>query len=294
MSAYAPAPALPGDLDEMCELVDRCDVHDLGRPDYAGFSVRPPWLDGTLDPARDALVVRTPGGQAVAYVQSVGGEVLGRVAPEHRGRGLGTLLLDHVERHATGPLEQEIGGENDAAVHLLQSRGWALQWTSWYFRRPLDGPVPEPVWPPGVVVRPLRRGDDEAPVHAMLTEAFAENRDDELPPRPVWVAHDLDTPRFDPSTSAVVEEDGRVVGLCLAYPDPGEAWIKLLAVHPSMRGRGLGLALLHAAFGELQRRGHPSVGLEMDAANPTSARHLYLRAGMVQERRNRFLRRDAP
>ena len=294
MGGYAATPARRQDLDEVCELVDRCDVHDFGRPDYAGYSIRPPWLDGRLDPGRDTLVVRTPAGQAAAYVQSLGGEVLGRVAPEHRGRGLGALLLDHAERHATGPLEQEVGGENDAAVRLLESRGWVLEWTSWYFRRELAEPVPDPVWPSGVEIRTLRRGRDEGPVHAMLAEAFAENREDELAPLPAWVAHDLGTPRFDPSTSAVAERDGRVVGLCLAYPDPGEAWIKLLAVHPAMRGHGLGLALLHAAFGELRRRGHPSVGLEMDAANPTGARRLYLRAGMVRERRNRFLRRDAP
>ncbi len=46
------------------------------------------------------------------------------------------------------------------------------------------------------------------------------------------------------------------------------------------RKRGLGLALLHHAFGEFYRRGQPKVALGVDAQNPTGATRLYERAGM--------------
>ncbi len=287
MPRYLGAPAAPEDLETVCALVDCCDVHDLGRPDYAGFAVRRPWLEGRLNLRRGTVLVRTPEGEPAAYVQVLDGEVLGRVMPEHRGRGLGSALLEHVEGRADGPLEQEVGGENDGAVRLLVARGWELDWTSWYFRRELDTSLPEPVWPADVEVRAWRAGD-EVPVHGMLREAFADNRGGELPPLRQWVEEDVRTSRFDAGTTQVAEVDGAVVGLCLAYPDPGEAWVKMLGVAPSLRGRGLGLALLHAAFRELRRRGHHSVGLEVDDANPTGARRLYLRAGMTEERRNRL------
>jgi ribosomal protein S18 acetylase RimI-like enzyme len=268
-------------------------VHDLGRPDYADYMVRPPWLDGRLDPARDTLLVRAADGTSAAYVQSLDGEVLGRVMPAHRGRGLGSLLLDHVEGRADGALEQEVGGENEAAGAAARAPRLGARLDQLVLPSDARRAGAPSGLAAGVTVRPLERGRDELPVHAMLVEAFGENREGELPPLADWIATDLETPRFDAACTQVAERGGVVVGLCLAYPDPGEAWVKLLAVGPSMRGRGLGLALLHAAFGDLRRRGHPSVGLEVDDANPTGARRLYLRAGMVQERRNRLLRRPA-
>ncbi len=53
-----------------------------------------------------------------------------------------------------------------------------------------------------------------------------------------------------------------------------------LAVRAPWRRRGITLALLHTAFGELHRRGIPRVELGVDAQSPTGAARLYERAGM--------------
>ena len=58
-----------------------------------------------------------------------------------------------------------------------------------------------------------------------------------------------------------------------------------LAVRPSSRRAGLGLALLGSGFAALWRRGHTRVGLEVDSENETGATRLYENAGMKVTRR---------
>jgi ribosomal protein S18 acetylase RimI-like enzyme len=53
-----------------------------------------------------------------------------------------------------------------------------------------------------------------------------------------------------------------------------------LAVRPRWRRRGLGEALLRAAFAALYERGRRRVGLGVDAENVTGALRLYERVGM--------------
>ena len=57
-------------------------------------------------------------------------------------------------------------------------------------------------------------------------------------------------------------------------------WIASVGVRQPWRRQGLGLALIHHAFGEFWRRGERKVGLGVDAENPTGATRLYERAGM--------------
>jgi ribosomal protein S18 acetylase RimI-like enzyme len=53
-----------------------------------------------------------------------------------------------------------------------------------------------------------------------------------------------------------------------------------LGVRRPWRKRGLGLSLLTHSFGEFFRRGEQTIGLGVDAENPTGATRLYRRAGM--------------
>jgi ribosomal protein S18 acetylase RimI-like enzyme len=72
------------------------------------------------------------------------------------------------------------------------------------------------------------------------------------------------------------------VALCRAraHEDPEMGFVNTLGVRRPWRRQGLGLALLHHAFGEFYRRGQKRVGLGVDASNLTGATRLYERAGM--------------
>jgi GNAT superfamily N-acetyltransferase len=60
---------------------------------------------------------------------------------------------------------------------------------------------------------------------------------------------------------------------------PTEGWVEQLAVRADHRNLGIGRALLQTAFGELRRRGAPSLGLNTDSR--TGALDLYLNIGMT-------------
>ena len=83
-----------------------------------------------------------------------------------------------------------------------------------------------------------------------------------------------------------------MVGAALTQDVGDYGYVRQLAVAPSQRGRGVGLALLHESFARHRARALPATALGVDAANPTGALALYERAGMrVVEQ---FTRWDRP
>lgn len=99
--------------------------------------------------------------------------------------------------------------------------------------------------------------------------------------REVYLRH---TSRRD-TASLVAECDGRVVGfLSLEFRDrlnrtSLQAWIPDLIVTAKYRGRGIGQALVEAAFALARERGCWGVTLE-SGYQRKEAHRLYLRAGM--------------
>ena len=78
--------------------------------------------------------------------------------------------------------------------------------------------------------------------------------------------------------------DGGLAGVCLCRVhedgDPDLGWVSTLGVSADARRRGLGRALLQAAFARYHARGLRRVGLGVDAGNETGALHLYESVGM--------------
>jgi ribosomal protein S18 acetylase RimI-like enzyme len=60
----------------------------------------------------------------------------------------------------------------------------------------------------------------------------------------------------------------------------GIGWIGTIGVRRPWLKMGLGLALLQHSFGEFYKRGMMTIGLGVDAENPTGATRLYQKAGM--------------
>jgi ribosomal protein S18 acetylase RimI-like enzyme len=97
---------------------------------------------------------------------------------------------------------------------------------------------------------------------------------------------------FEPGLWFVALDGDEVVGAvcCRASTPRSEdaANVNILGVRPPWRGRGIGRALLLAAFGELRRRGIPAVDLGVDSENQTGATRLYEGVGMQTVRREEW------
>jgi ribosomal protein S18 acetylase RimI-like enzyme len=163
---------------------------------------------------------------------------------------------------------------------LLRRRGWVDARRFWRMRIDFDGPVAQPVWPPGVHVRDFRRGEDDQAVHELVQTSFREIGGQHERPLEQWRTFLLETERFDPSLYLVAEAEGAVVGASLGQVVGGEGFVRQLAVAPSHRGQGIAMALLHEGFRRNVERGLRAAILGVDAANPTGALVLYEKAGM--------------
>lgn len=109
-----------------------------------------------------------------------------------------------------------------------------------------------------------------------------------------WPASDFETYLAGPkSTPAYVARDGkgRVFGFAMLRLAGEEAELLTIAVDKARRGRGLGRALLEAAFADLAMSGARTMFLEVDEAN-APAIALYRRFGFTEvARREAYYRK---
>ena len=114
-----------------------------------------------------------------------------------------------------------------------------------------------------------------------------------LEPFEQWVANRIEAPEFDPTLWFIVREGDEIAAVLRGKPElAGAGWVGALGVRPRWRKRGLGLALLHHAFGEFYRRGQPRVGLGVDARIPPVRRGSTSVPGCMSPTR-RFVREGA-
>jgi mycothiol synthase len=195
-------------------------------------------------------------------------------------------------------LESEAGARGIAAhayfpaghelAALVEARGYRLARSSYHMAIELPDEPAAPSLPGGISLRTYR-DDDAEPLRAAINEAFADDWEwEDISPSSFREFY-LRARGFDPSLWLLAEDEGELAGFVLAYPErAGDAdlgWIGTLGVRKPWRRRGLGEALLRAAFGELYRRGRRQVGLGVDAENVTGALRLYERVGMRAIRR---------
>jgi predicted N-acetyltransferase YhbS len=123
----------------------------------------------------------------------------------------------------------------------------------------------------GCLIRPaLKR---ESPEVASVIEAAFAQYQSEVPPR-IFEAYLADLRHLDDhwaeSEMLVAERGGRIVGTVAFYGDasteglglPKEwAGFRRLAVHPAVRGHGIGQALTRACIDAARKRGAPALGI---------------------------------
>ncbi|HZL64360.1 MAG TPA: GNAT family N-acetyltransferase [Thermoleophilia bacterium] len=218
------------------------------------------------------------------------------VHPDHRGRGLGEALLDTIEARLTelpalspeGDVRQVLMWCEDSDAERrasLERRGFSAGRQYFEMARDLTGEFGVPVWPSGIVARGFRPGLDDRTVYEADVEAFSEHHLYEARAYDEWRTFHVEAKDGDVTLWWLAWEGDQLAGYVIPFAQERGAAIGDLAVRKPWRGRGIGHALLLAAFGTLHDRGQTVVRLYVDAQNVTNAVAVYEAAGMHVARR---------
>lgn len=272
----------PSDLDDVVATIAASEKASQGIIDITREDIRSDWERPSFDLSTDAVVV-TDDGRIVAYAEVFNGRAWAHLLPDQYGRGIGSTILRWTESRAreqgSAKVGQTVPDPNALATDLLSSKGYRVRWETWVFQKDLDAEPTEPQLPDGITLRTFDEERDAQGTYDLIETAFSEwpDRDpgfgfDD------WAASYVMRKDFDPMLTFLLEDGSTLVGaaVCHAYSDEG--WVAQIAVKRSHRGRGLGSALLQAAFREFHRRGLKTAGLSTESR--TGARGVYEHAGM--------------
>ncbi|MDX6550519.1 MAG: mycothiol synthase [Gaiellales bacterium] len=225
---------------------------------------------------------------------------IGAVALAHHGRGIGSAIVDEIERRALEltrdvPASEEIIWRMGALADepmvsaLLSARGFREVRRFWAMRVTFDGMPAAPEAIPGVELRTLGPGQEQA-VHDCLEEAFRDHWGEALEPLDRFLHRHVQAAEyFDPELWQLAWQDDRVIGALVASPRSDEddrlGYVDLVGVRRSHRGRGVGKALLLQSFVTFHDRGRQGALLFVDSESATGATRLYERVGMTAQPR---------
>jgi mycothiol synthase len=302
-AGYTMRPAGWDDLAGITELFRQADLVDWGSVDVTEMVIRHDWEDPNLDLARDTWLVleQAPADRSatipVAYASLLAVDshrqlqAWGVVHPSHRGRGLGSYLMDLMavrgaEHVPLAPPDGEVVlrpgviGPDEPAHRLVEARGFRPVRHFWHMERDLIGELAGPQKIPGIQLRTFAYGQDDRAMHAAVQESFADHWGFVQRGFDEWAEHRFHESAFDPDLWFLAEDGSEVAGFLMGVKEEGKIWVGMLGVRPGWRRRGIGEALLRHAFVEFRRLGYPEVALAVDAGNETGATALYERVGM--------------
>jgi mycothiol synthase len=308
-AGYIVRPAALDDVEPTVAMLNAASRALSGEAEHSAADWQRDWQAPGFDLAGQTRLVLAPDGAVAGYAVLWAAapftllEQWGCVHPDHRGRGLGTHLLNWAEAasrphaaRASQParLQTWVRRGDEPTQALLQDHRYSL--VRHYLRMAIEfaeaAPPPAPRWPEGVRGRTFVPGQDDEAVYGVIREAFRDSWD--YVPRPfveglaLWQHFYRHDDSFDPSlwflAVAGTGADERVVATTFVRwnlpEDPACAWIRTIGVLPEWRRRGIAEALLRHALSEIYRRGRRKAALGVDAASPTGATRLYEKAGM--------------
>jgi mycothiol synthase len=258
------------------------------------------WAGPGVEPG-DHVVVEAPDGTVAGYggVQAwppfTTPFTIGTVHPEHLGRGVGAALIASNERRtarftALAPADARLAihagtlADEPRCAALFTAHGYVEVRRFLKMAIAFDGPPSPPDAIAGVEILPFRPGRDERALFECHVAAFADHWGERIETWDDWEHEIYLAPGFDPGLWLLAWDGDALGGYVGCYErsrtDAGGGYVEVLGVHPDHRRRGLGEALLRAAFVELHRRGRTGVDLGVDSESPTGADRLYRRVGM--------------
>lgn len=286
------------DRDAVAQLIyDVCEADGDTTVAVTPQELENEWKTEGFTLETDAFLVETADGRIVGYEeffnehQHVHLRTDGYVHPQFKNRGIGTALLKRVEQRAREEIakaESDVRvrihstiDTRDAVSHTLHTDlGYAPVRYHWRMEIKLDSAPVVAAWPAGLEFRPFVKGEHDKALWSAQNEAFRDH----------WGSHDVSFEEWqhrrfsdenvDPSLWMVVWDGAEIAGFSINRFRMGIGWVGTLGVRRPWRKKGLGLALLQHSFAEFYKRGKTTIGLGVDASNPTGATRLYQRAGM--------------
>lgn len=241
----------------------------------------------------DGLVVAY-GRASIEELASGGAAVWGilNIDPDHRGRGIETLLIDHAirraellatERHVRLTLSIDVGDRDPEQRAAAEAAGFRVVRQNAQLVRPNVDDIPEIGLPDGFEIRPIQADDPQ--MHRLVWEAdaraFAESWGQEAPTEADYRRF-VTSPTFFPPLWRVAFHGNDIAGQILNFIDEQvesdggrTGWTEAISVQPEFRRRGLARALLAASLRAVRDAGATRAGLGVDLQNPNQARELY-------------------
>jgi mycothiol synthase len=255
------------------------------------------WKDEDFNVERDVFVVETRDGRVVGSEEFYSEQdhctfkADGCVHPEFRGMGIGTSLLEKVDERAQAEMalaesdvrvriQSMINNKDETAHALLRAEGYSPIRYYWRMETKLQQAPPVMIFPDDIEVRPFIKEEHAIAVWQANNEAFRDHWGSHDSTYEDWAHAKFGNPNFDPILWMVAWDGDQVAGFSQNRFRKGIGWIGTIGVRRPWRNKGLGLALLQHSFGEFYRRGMTTIGLGVDAENPTGATRLYKKAGM--------------
>jgi mycothiol synthase len=286
------------DIGALLAMNEIVDLAEFGKIRVTETELRSIWGFPGHDPEEDMWLVLSAEDQLVAFAFVVHFMPLSkifldlRVHPDYTGLGLADYLLELSQERVRALLsDAQDGVRVSLSVGFPQKSGEVRQTaekagmqhvrSNWLMQIEMDQLPPEPVWPAGLEIRPYTSELLDA-VYEADQEVFRDHWGHVRQEFEVWQYWTVKREGFDPQLWFLAFAGEEIAAYALCSYEHGDAWVGELGVKRAWRQQGLGLALLHHAFGEFYRRGDRKVTLNVDSQSLTGATRLYTRAGMHQ------------
>ncbi|MBI5354653.1 MAG: GNAT family N-acetyltransferase [Chloroflexi bacterium] len=291
-------PARWDDINAIAQLIyDVCEADGDITVATTPAELEHQWKFKGFDPATDACVVEAKDGRLIGYGEFSNENEHAHLGfdiyAHHRAEREDIILsmMKRLEERACEELKlaapdlrvfirSTMDGKDGDSKKVHESLGYVPIRYHWRMEIKLDAPPHIAVFPNGVELRPFIKGQHETAVWQATNEAFRDHWGSHDISFEEWSERKMGRADFDPTLWMIAWDGDQVAGFSQNRFRMGVGWIGTLGVRRPWRKHGLGLALLQHSFGEFYKRGMKTIGLGVDASNPTGATRLYQRAGM--------------
>ena len=255
------------------------------------------WRAPGFNPETDAFVVENSEKEVVGYWEVFDGDEHaklhfdGYIHEDYENTPVGDMLFKQAEKRARediprAPADRRVFVHSAMNIKdkyfqgLHEKNGYAPIRYFWRMEIKLESTPQVQALPEGVEFRPFIQEEHARLVWEADNEAFRDHWGSHDLKYEEWHQRKLERPEYDPTLWLIAWDGDQMAGFSQNRYLNEIGWVGTLGVRRPWRKKGLALALLTHSFAEFYNRGIKTVGLGVDAANPTGATRLYEKAGM--------------